>query len=305
MGRLLIISCFLGLLSGRAAAQGDGGYAGAFLRMGLGARAVGLGNAFVALADDAYAGFYNPAGLPSLDRRQIALSHSFLSLDRTVNFVGYAQSLPPSAGLSLGWLRAGTDRIDGRDFSGEHFGFLSETMNAFMFSFAVGLHPRIAAGLTLKLLEHRLPDAKATDIAFDFGVILEVTEALRLGAQLKDYQGGFTWDTREVYERGSTTVDEIPVTGRVGASLGIASHVTLAADLEFNETQEERIHAGVEFGQRSFYVLRGGVDDGRLSFGGTLYFDISGATEVALHYTLLADEAGEGETHIFSWLFQF
>ena len=35
------------------AADGDGGEAGAFLKMGAGARALSLGKAFVALADDA------------------------------------------------------------------------------------------------------------------------------------------------------------------------------------------------------------------------------------------------------------
>ncbi len=305
MKRLLIIACLLRLAPSPVIAQGDGGYAGAALCMGLGARAVGLGNAFVGLADDAYAGYYNPAALPWLSSRQIALTYSFLTLDRVVQYVGYAQNLPPTAGISIGWLRAGTDEIDGRDFSGEHTEFISEAFDVFSFSFAIRPHPKIAAGLTIKLLQHDLTETKATDVAFDLGLMLRLTESIRLGAQLKDYQGSLTWDTQNVYARGSTTVDDIPVIARLGASWTVADMVTFAADAEFNEKQQERIHVGAELRRNSSYAIRAGMDDSRPSIGAGLYFDIFGGADAVLDYTLLGGLVGEGETHLFSWLFLF
>ena len=46
-----------------------------FLRIGIGARAVGMGEAFVAVANDPSAIHWNTAGLASLQRRELSISH--------------------------------------------------------------------------------------------------------------------------------------------------------------------------------------------------------------------------------------
>src|SRR5215471_4820039 len=46
-----------------------------FLRIGVGARAVGMGETFVAVANDPSAIYWNPAGLASLQRREFSISH--------------------------------------------------------------------------------------------------------------------------------------------------------------------------------------------------------------------------------------
>jgi len=46
-----------------------------FLKIGVGARAVGLGESFVAVANDPSAVYWNPAGLASLQRQELAISH--------------------------------------------------------------------------------------------------------------------------------------------------------------------------------------------------------------------------------------
>src|SRR5205823_21026 len=46
-----------------------------FLRIGVGARAEGMGETFVAVANDPSAIYWNPAGLASLQRTEIAESH--------------------------------------------------------------------------------------------------------------------------------------------------------------------------------------------------------------------------------------
>src|SRR5262245_40262923 len=55
--------------------QRVGTTSGAFLRIGVGARATALGEAFVAVANDPSAIFWNPAGLASLQRQEVLLSH--------------------------------------------------------------------------------------------------------------------------------------------------------------------------------------------------------------------------------------
>src|SRR5436190_674695 len=75
------IALALPVVPGIARAQGSlggqraGTSSATFLRIGVGARAVGMGETFVAVANDPSAIFWNPAGLASLQRRELAISH--------------------------------------------------------------------------------------------------------------------------------------------------------------------------------------------------------------------------------------
>jgi len=75
-----------------AFAAGEGsGQAGAYLRMGVGARALGMGGAFVAVSDDATAAYWNPAGLAKLKKNQASFMHARLKMDRNFDFINYVK----------------------------------------------------------------------------------------------------------------------------------------------------------------------------------------------------------------------
>jgi len=73
MSRPILI--LLVVLTTAASAHADK-YAGEFLKIPVGARAVGMGGAFVAVADDATAPWWNPAGLVYLPYREVLPQHS-------------------------------------------------------------------------------------------------------------------------------------------------------------------------------------------------------------------------------------
>ena len=82
----------------------------AFLDLGAGARATGMGNAFVAVDDDAYAIYYNPAGLALLEQSELATSYTknMIGLSdgssMSTSFVGFAQPLKAGWGtLGAAW----------------------------------------------------------------------------------------------------------------------------------------------------------------------------------------------------------
>ncbi len=85
--------------------------AGTFLKIGVGAKAVGFAEAFTAVADDATTVFWNPAGLTNLPGREIHFSHTSWIADIDYEYVAYAQPLPWLGGMNAGF-HIGTLRTD-------------------------------------------------------------------------------------------------------------------------------------------------------------------------------------------------
>ncbi len=89
-------------------------YAGAFMADGGGARALGMGSAFVAVADDPSATFFNPAGLAGQEKRSLLIMHSE-RFGKLINrdFASYVHPLGGDAEQTLGLtvIRLGLDNI--------------------------------------------------------------------------------------------------------------------------------------------------------------------------------------------------
>lgn len=87
--------------------QRSGTASGTFLKIGLGARAAGLGESFVAVANDPSAIYWNPAGLASLQRQEAALSHIEWPADIRYSHLAWVmpvRRLGGSLGFQLGML---------------------------------------------------------------------------------------------------------------------------------------------------------------------------------------------------------
>jgi hypothetical protein len=93
--------------------------AGAFLKIGVGAKAVGLGEAFAAVADDPTVLFWNPAGLTNLPGRQVHFSHTSWIADIGYEYIAYTQPLPylgeANVGFHIGTLR--TDMMETTEYA--------------------------------------------------------------------------------------------------------------------------------------------------------------------------------------------
>jgi hypothetical protein len=98
-----------------AISMGQSKYAGSFLEIPVGAEALGMGDAFVSLADDGTAFHYNPAGTALIDTRILSAMYSsqYGSLFSPLSnffFLGYAQKLQ-DLNVSIDWVRLSVDDI--------------------------------------------------------------------------------------------------------------------------------------------------------------------------------------------------
>lgn len=286
---LLLISLFLITLHPpNAIADTPAGQAGAFLRMGIGARAIGMGNALTGLARDGFSGYYNPASLPFMQQPELAFSLGILPLDRKQNFIGFSTYLQPKSktkddstksqpfrgGIAFGWIHAGISDIDGRDSDGNHIGMFSNSENAFFASFALQPKDYIGIGLTVKVVQNKLPELEKDDgtlsangLGFDIGLFSAPMENLTVGFVVKDIGTKYTWDTENVWERGSKTINEFPTYYRMGAAYQIQSETVVSADAEFNEEQGWRLYLGGERRFQESFIARAGYNSDRLTFG--------------------------------------
>ena len=103
--------CILVTLCCHTLAHGAEKYAGDFLTLGVGARPLGMGGSFAAIADDSTAAYWNPAGLGRLRHSEAAFMHSSLGELDSYDFVNYVHPIGGAASLGLSWLRVGIDDI--------------------------------------------------------------------------------------------------------------------------------------------------------------------------------------------------
>ncbi|MFC2089062.1 hypothetical protein ACFLSX_05610, partial [Calditrichota bacterium] len=220
----IFVVIIFSLLATQIQADGNGGYAGAFLRMGLGARSIAMGNTGMAEKPNAYGAFYNPAIFGFMEGKMVGLSHSFLSLDRRVNYISFSMKVPPGAGFSIGWIETGAGDLKSYNSIGRETGDINQTANAVYFSFGRAFTQKLSIGVSIKILWEFINDGtdefdyRANGVGIDFGAIYKLTDYLTLAYQMKDIKSKFKASTDKIFEHGGTTIDNFPLINKLGAS---------------------------------------------------------------------------------------
>ena len=280
---------------------GVGKYAGEFLSLGVGGRALGMGGAATALARDVTAGYWNPAGLSHLVYPQITLMHDeqFGSL---VNYDYGAVALPVGSSTSLGLsiIRLGVDDIPdtrnaGVDINGNvtydpnqfsridpsRVTYFSAADWAFLVSYAKKESEEFSYGANVKIIRRELGDNGATGVGFDVGACYMPFDELMLGANFQDVTTTFlAWDTG--------TNELISPTLKIGSAylfeaLGGRFVPAVDFDLRFENRRYASLvnvgpvsldlHSGLEYQFGDLLALRMGYSDVKqLTFGAGVHF---------------------------------
>ena len=166
---VLVLTCIPVVADNTDIHENAGTRAMTFLKIGVGAKAIGMGESQVAATDDLYASYWNPAGLARLEKPQLALMHNEWFAGINHEFVGVALPLGSigTVGASASFLSFG--ELQGRDREGNETAIFRPYDLAMIFSYARGFGKSFAFGANAKFLREQIADETGTGIAFDLG----------------------------------------------------------------------------------------------------------------------------------------
>ena len=291
--------------------------AATFNNIGVGARPLGLGGAFVALADDNNAADYNAAGLGYMDGIHLSATHA-------QRFRGLITYNALSGVIPLG--RMGAIGAGVGDLAEDSEVYHEQTVRL---SYGNALFEQFAIGANLKLFRTSFDatnefvaenpyfvKTSSSAVSFDLGVIAKPVQSLSLGASVENLLPANM-------SISDTQTDPVPLNIRAGLAYRLASIAEISAQgaavsnllrgslgsFEVaSRNGEIYIRTGMEVWLNKSIAVRGGygVKSGSssattLSFGGSAKLPISGtALQIDYGFQLLSGDFRDNTTQRFS-----
>ena len=218
---------------------------GQYDQLFVGSRPLSMGGAFTAVADDANAITWNPAGLPGLRRTEFTSTYADLyAMGINQSYLGFVRPFSDRIAIGLDWSSIGYDD--------KELAYSENKLN-----FAVGFQPHkmFSMGLTVKYLmrDMLLNDAsygKSTGIGYDTGLLVQPLKNLKLGLGLYDIGG------TSVSYKDKTTETILGQAFKLGISYMPINGLTIAADYG------DRVQIGAEYILASRVSFRAGLQQG-------------------------------------------
>jgi len=287
---LLTVYC---LLPTCAIAQGQAGSDIAVLRAGVGARPLGMGSAFTAVADNADAPYWNPAGLSSITKSEIITTQTKLSTDADHYYVSYVFPLKRGA-IGISWIQIGMGTIT-QTTTTDAFnevittGAFSYFSNAYLLSYGLPVNPNISVGLTAKYLTSdmfQIAGGQAYGYSVTPGILLKLAVnkgQWAVGAKVDELINQQNW--------GTGTVEKVPPVARLGLAYKTPNPGLFAIDISqvLKSTYATEISVGYEWAKDGLSLRLGYMDNG-LTVGAGF---ISGQARVDYAYVTQRDLSKE------------
>ncbi len=287
--KILILILIISSYSGRLLAQGSrevskrGTTAAPFLSIGQGARALSLGGAFVAIANDPSAMYWNPAGVAELQGFHFMVDHTSWIANISYEYIGATIDIGKLGALGLNITASNIDEmkvttVDQQDGTGELFGV---TDLAFGITYATRLTDDFSIGFNPKFVYQKIWKMSASAFALDMGVKYRTPfDGVTLGMSISNFgtkmqmtgnnalvlydpDPSGSGNNGQIPASLSTDEWELPLNFRVGIAydvpLGDAGNVTLAVDAAHPSDNYESVNFGGEYVYDNILFVRGGM----------------------------------------------
>jgi hypothetical protein len=268
-----------------AGAADAGSSAAAFLKIGVGARAVGMGEAQAAAAEGPEALY--PAGLAVDSRRAVSFTHNEWLEDVRYEYLGLSYPLFNLGTIGFSAGRVGMGKLVGRDEEGNYTGDFGASDMALSLGYGRRFFNFLAVGAAAEYISSKIENESASAIAGSAGVVADLplpglaagVSASNIGGELKFIDEG----------------DPLPLAVRGGVAYmlpfgGETNELMVAVDgVKFNDRDDVMVNTGVEYWFMKTIAARAGYkgnyDEDGLTGG--MGFRYSPAANLAL----LADYA--------------
>lgn len=306
-----------------------------FLQIGVGARAIAMGGAFVATADDPSTMYWNPAGISNLKSLEAIFMHSNWLADISFDYAGLIIPLGRigTLGANITTLNMGemeVRTVDRPEGTGERFDASDMAIGV---AYGVSLTDRFSIGFNFKYITQRIWKESASGFAVDIGTFYRTPlEGLRIGANLSNFGTDLrmrgddllVYHDIDPYQLGNndrifaelqTQSWPLPLTFQLGLAYDMLHSerhlLTIATDAVHPNNNTESMNLGLEYGFLGKYFLRSGyrnlfLEDSEegLTFGGGILIDLAGNFTAGFQYAY-ADFGRLENTQRFSVVIQF
>ncbi len=257
---VLLLVMLLALPSLAGAAQSFekvGTIGGQFLKIGVGARATAMGSAFVSVANDASAIYWNPAGVARIQKNVVSVNHTAwlaqISFTQAA-YVFHVGFLPGTFAVNARSLYMDTQPVrtvfrpngEGKSFDAGDV--------AFGLTYARSLTDKFSTGLSANYVQSTLATYSSSAYTFDFGTLYDTGyRSLRIGMAIQNIGSDMQFIEDTV---------KMPAVFRVGMSMNLYEDATwrLMSSGEFSHPPDnnERANWGAEIGFKEFAFGRVG-----------------------------------------------
>lgn len=275
---ILLSACF-GVMQAQSLNK-VGTSAAQFLKMGIGARAVGMGGAYSTMEADINSIYWNPAGIAKIDNRAASFCHVNWIMDVNYDFAAFTSQLADFGTVGVFASVISMDDMPVRTVeeplgTGEYFSAGSLLVGL---SYARNLTDNFALGFNVKYVREHIWNEAASGVAVDIGTIysIPILNGFRIGASISNFGTKLKMQGRDLMliskvgpGQGNLLntdyeVDEyeLPLTMRIGVAidpLKTDEHkVTVAVDAIHPNDNKEYVNAGAEYSWNSIIFVRGG-----------------------------------------------
>lgn len=327
---ILLLISFSGYLNAQQNFVNINTKPGAFSRMGFGARGIAMGNSLSSVTEGNLVSYYNPALSPFQKKNSVQVGYTFLSLDRSLNFLSFTRKFDfysstdtsserkprSTAGISAGIINAGVGKIDGRDNNGLQTGELSTSENQFFLSVANRFSPKLSIGIAVKFYYYKLYDKiSSSGVGLDLGALYKLNDNWNISLVIADLNSKYNWDTTPIYEQqGSSQVDKFPLLKKIGVSYYNPDlNLLTAAEFENSNAGTNIIRVGGEYNIFEGLFLRGGIDQFNLNNVkanckpslGFSYSKMYNDLILSIEYAFMIEQYSSSDRHIIGVNFNF